>query len=160
VLAGGLAGLATAGLTACTGDDEPASPGRPHPDLLRAEAAVSRERRLVAAYDLAASRAPELAERLAPLRAEHLEHLAALGVTDLAAPATADPTADPTASPSPPPEPPPLPDDVGALLPALAELERGAAGEHAAVAVHCGRGLAVVLATAAASEASHPLALQ
>lgn len=164
---GVIGGLSALGLSGCTSDAGPQPPARPHPDVVRAEAAVVRERRLLAAYDLALGRAPDLAERLAPVRAEHVEHLAALGVTDLATPTaqpapdpTDDPTPEPTASASSPAGPPPLPDDVGALLPALADLERAAAAQHAAVAVHCGRGLAVVLACAAASEATHPLALQ
>ncbi|HVM28289.1 MAG TPA: hypothetical protein VM433_11560 [Mycobacteriales bacterium] len=167
VLTGGLALLAGGGLAGCTslpGRSEPDGPPAPHPDVVLADQAALRERRLIAAYDAVMQRAPELAERLAPLRAQHAEHLAALGVPALpapaAAPAAAAPTAEPTGPPTPAPvAPPPLPDDPAALLPALADLERRAATAHAGAAVRSGRGLAVVLASAAASEASHPLAL-
>jgi hypothetical protein len=168
----GLGGVAVPGCTG-PGDDEPAAPPAPDPDVVRADEAAVRERRLLAAYDLAMERAPDLTERLAPLRAEHAEHLAALGVPDVPAPvepvpdeAAPDPGAPEDAAPAddvPAPAPrvpaPPLPLDPAALLPALADLERKTAAVHAGAAVRSGRGLAVVLAAAAASEASHPLAL-
>ena len=145
---------------ACTsgGDGPDEAPG-PHPDVVLADEAAERERRLLAAYDSALALAPALAERLAPLRAEHAEHLSALGVPELPAPAPADPSAGAPASPDPAPTPPPLPADPPGLLTALADLERTTSTSHAGAAVRSGRGLAVVLASAAASEASHVVAL-
>jgi hypothetical protein len=194
VVATGLGASALAGCTLPGSDDPDAPPPPPHPDVVRADEAAARERRLIAAYDVALERAPELTERLAPLRAEHAEHLAALGVPDLPLPEAAPPQEPPDGppdappdaeqlapqdaeqpappdgtepgapepTPSPPPRvvPPPLPLDPALLLPALADLERAAATAHAGAAVRSGRGLAVVLASAAASEASHPVALQ
>lgn len=154
------AGLLTpVALTACTsvGDDPAAPAAAPHPDVVLADEAALREQRLLAAYDAAAALVPTLAERLLPLRAEHAEHLAALGVPELPAPAPADPSAAPTPVA---PTAPPLPADPPALLAALADLERSASTAHADACVRAGRGLAVVLASAAASEASHPVALR
>ena len=143
---------------ACTsGDGDPDEPPGPHPDVVLADEAAARERRLLAAYDAAAALVPALAERLVPVRAEHAEHLAALGVPELPSPAPADPTAAPTPVA---PTAPPLPADPPALLASLADLERSASTAHADACVRAGRGLAVVLASAAASEASHPVALQ
>jgi hypothetical protein len=156
VLRGGLLAVAVAAVAACD-DEGPREPAQPHPDVVLADEAAMRERELMAAYDAAAERAPDLAERLAPLRAQHAEHLAALSLPE---PPPADPTATPGATPSSAPVPGPvLPDDPAGLLSALAELERRAATEHAGTAVRAGRGLAVVLASAAASEASHVGAL-
>jgi hypothetical protein len=117
-----------------------------------ADAAAVRERSLLAAYDAAVALVPALAERLGPLRAEHAAHLAALAVPELP-----PPSSGPSASPSPAPQA--LPADPAGLLAALAGLERAAASAHADACVRAGRGLAVVLASAAASEASHPVAL-
>jgi hypothetical protein len=94
VLGGALAGLAAPALAACTGspggpDDAPEVPR----DVVAADRAVERERQLVAAYDAALVIAPALAERLLPLRADHEQHLAALGQPE------PDPTAAPTAGP-------------------------------------------------------------
>jgi hypothetical protein len=137
---------------ACTeAGSPPDRPFEPHPDVVLADAAAARERSLLAAYDAALGLAPALAERLAPLRAEHAEHLAALDVPQLPTPST-----EPSATPTPAPV---LPADPPALLVALAGLERSAATAHADACVRAGRGLAVVLASAAASEASHPVAL-
>jgi hypothetical protein len=177
-----VAGLGAAGLAGCTSERAPDPPPGPPRDVVLADAAALRERRLLAAYDLALARAPELAERLLPLRAHHVEHLAALGVPDGAQPDGAEPDgaqpdgAEPgvagdqgavpgaePASPSPTPTavlPPPLPEDPAGLLAALADLERRASAAHAAACLRSGRGLAVVLASAAAGEAAHPVALQ
>lgn len=152
----GLLGLAMPALAACTADGRPSPPPPPDPDVGRADEAAERERRLLAAYDAAVVLAPALADLLTPLRAEHAEHLAALGVAELPAP-TADPSAPPPVAVLPPP--PALPSDPAALRAALAELERATANVHGDAAVLAGRGLAVVLASLAASEASHPVAL-
>lgn len=166
VLLGALGGLAAPALSACTG----ASPFSPDPaptvppDVLAAERAGERERRLVAAYEVALLLAPQLAERLSPLRADHLVHLGALGLPVSPAPdPTVGPSADPTA-PAPPPAPvapaPSLPPEPEALLAALTELERRAATAHGRAAVLGGRGVGAVLASLAASEAAHVVALR
>jgi hypothetical protein len=162
VLTGALAGLLTPALTSCTDDAAvPAGPPPPDPDVVAADRAAVVERRLLAAYDAALVLAPELAERLLPLRADHVEHLAALGLPETPEPPPADPSAGPAATPSPAPAvpAPPLPAEPGALLAALAELERRASINHARGAVLHGRGVAAVLAPLSACEASHVVAL-
>jgi hypothetical protein len=177
VLGGALAGLAAPALAACTGLPlvDPAPPPVP-PDVLAADRAADRERRLLAAYDAALVIAPQLADRLLPVRGDHAAHLAALGLPETvatevdpgtappaepAADPAAEPTGDPAAAPAPPPEvrAPALPQDPTALLAALAELERRAATAHAGEAVRSGRGVGAVLASLSASEASHAAAL-
>jgi hypothetical protein len=172
VLGGALAGLAAPVLAACTPSNPfvPAPPAPVPPDVVAADRAAERERELLAAYDAAMLLAPQLADRLLPVRGEHAAHLAALGRPEVpavpAVPASpaGDPTAaaTPTASPSPAPPAvpaPPLPADPAALLVALAELERRAATAHGAAAVRAGLGVGAVLASVAASEASHVVAL-
>ena len=167
LLVGGAAAGGALLVAGCTEPDEPPGPPPPpHPDLVLADEAAARERRLLDAYDLALRRRPDLAGLLGPLRAEHAEHLAALDVPEPQAtttattpsPASAPPSPDGTATTSPPP-PPLLPDDPAAAVPALADLERSTAAAHAGAVVRAGRGLAVVLASAAASESSHAVAL-
>lgn len=145
LLGAALGGLAAPALTACTGSPfEPEPPAPVPPDVRAAERAAERERELLAAYDAALVLAPQLADRLLPLRGDHAAHLAALGLPE---------------QPPPPPEPPSLPQDPVALLAALADLERRTATAHASAAVLGGRGVAAVLASAAASESAHVVAL-
>ena len=164
LLLGGAAGGAAL-LTGCTGDDGPPEPPPPpHPDLVLADEAAARERTLLQAYDLALQQRPDLAPLLAPLRAEHAEHVTALDVPELETPAPTSPgaTAPPpgdTSTPATPPPPPLLPADPAAVPAALAELERSTAAAHSEAVLRAGRGLAVVLASAAASESSHAVAL-
>lgn len=158
------AGLAVPLLAACTEGPPPGPPPPPDPDLALHAAAVAREQALVDAYDTAVLAAPALAAKLAAVRAEHLAHLDALEAADPAPPATASPSASPTASPvdpAPPsaPAPPPAPADPATVLARLVAVEAEAATAHANGAVVASRELAVVLATLAASEASHGVAL-
>jgi hypothetical protein len=176
VLRGALVGLACP-LVACTGQPrEPAPPDPVPPDVVAVDRAADRERRLLAAYDAALLIAPQLAERLLPLRGEHAAHLDALGRPEAEQVAEPDPTAqsgraagsgqdveagqDAEPGPTPPAAPAPaLPPDPAALLAALADLERRAGIAHASAAVRGGRGVAAVLASLAASEAAHAVAL-
>lgn len=125
-------------LAACTSSPSPPSP-RPRPALvdpdvaLRA-AAVAREQQLIARYAGTSSPAA------LAIRAEHEQHLLALG----------GPVASPVASPIP---------AAAASVPQLVAAERAAAAAHAADALRASRGLAALLASLAASEASHPVAL-
>ena len=139
--------LASAGLalvTACTRGRRSGPPAAPDPDTVLTVAAVAREQALLARYDDVLSAAPALAGVLGPLRAEHAAHLVALGATDAAA-----------ASPAPTPAPSASPAAVQVLRQDLARLEREAAAGHASGAVAASRRLAPVLASLAASEASH-----
>jgi hypothetical protein len=126
---GGVALLPVAG---CTKDDEPVKPSTD--DVIRA-AAVERERALLALYAGATTPAA------LAVRADHEEHLAAL---------TQQSTPSPVASPSAGPVP---------TKAALVAAERAAAAADAAAALDASPGLAALLASLAASEASHPVAL-
>jgi hypothetical protein len=156
VLAGAAGVLLAPALGTCTGsEDRPAVDA----DIVSADRAALRERRLIAAYDAALLIAPQLADRLVPLRDGHVAHLGALGLPDTPD-TSAAPADDASAAPTRAPEPaPPLPSDPAALLAALAELERRAAAAHGNAAVLSGRGVGAVLATLAAAEASHAEAL-
>jgi hypothetical protein len=116
--------------------------GHTDPDAQIRELAVARERALIEQYRAAAaSSAAQVATRTAGLAEQHEQHLAALGAV---------PHATATASPAP------------LRVPTLAEL---AAAEHAAAAAHAGdalrasSSLAALLASLAASEASHAVVL-
>ncbi|MDX6198172.1 MAG: hypothetical protein QOJ79_1323 [Actinomycetota bacterium] len=126
-------------LAACT--DEPAQPARIDPDVALRAAAVARERALVDAYRAAAgSSSSAVAARTAGLAEEHEQHLAALRAPSPSASTSSAPAAVPT-------------------LTQLLVAERAAAGAHAAAAVRASRDLATVLASLAASEASHAVVL-
>jgi hypothetical protein len=128
-------------VAACTRNGPRPAPVDPDDALRRA--AVARERALVESYQAAAaSSSSAVAAAIGPMVAEHTQHLATLGA------------GSPAPSPSSPPTAP--------LVPTLAQLaaaERAAAAEHAADALRASRPLAAVLASLAASEASHPVAL-
>jgi hypothetical protein len=111
------------------------------PDVAVRAAAVAREVELLSAYDEAlAAAAPGASAELAAVRADHEAHLAALGAPS--------PAASPSASAQ-----------VPASPGALAARERSAAAAHAADALRASRPLAALLASMAASEASHLVAL-
>jgi len=172
VLTSGLAAL----LSACTTAPRPRrSPAAPDPDLALTDAAVARERLLLAAYDAVLATTPALAAQLGPLRADHLVHLAALGASPkppLAAPGTHSlassgapvpgaPVPGAPAARAPHPHVPAARGAKGARTAAeLPGLERRAAAAHAAAAVTCSRRLAPVLASLAASESSHEVVLR
>src|SRR4051794_5717796 len=121
------------GTAACTHPAE--QPAVVDPDVALRAAAVARELDLLAAYDGVVGAPPARAAQLAAVRAEHAAHLVALG--------TASPT--PSATPSTTP----------VTVTELAARERAAAAAHAADALGASRQLAAVLASLAASEASH-----
>lgn len=134
-----LLGLAAATpLAACTRQDGP--PPLPDPDVALRAAAIEREHGLLARYDAALVALPDLALRLAPVRAEHAEHLAAL--------LGAEPSTAPPARSAPP-----------ATLADLVAAEREAGIAHARAALEASRALAALLASLSASETSHPVVL-
>lgn len=110
-------------------------PATEDPDVALRAAATVREQALIAAYRSAATASSAVAAVLA----DHEEHLRVLG--------SASPT--PSAAPA------------GAPVPAgrLAAQERQAAAAHAAAALDASPSLAALLASLAASEASHAVAL-
>ena len=156
-------------LVACrTADVPPVPPApdpAPDPDVALLQAALDRELSLMQRYDdaLAATSGPaasrpagsRLAASLAALRAEHAVHVAALGAFPTPAGTAPDPItprASATRRLSATGRP-------GSVLAALAEQERLVSGAHARDALVASRELAAVLATLAASEASHVVAL-
>ncbi len=158
VLSAGAFGLAAA----CTSPRRPGAvrPARPDPDIALTAAAVDRERALLAAYDAALAATPALAGRLAPLRAEHAEHLAGLGAGPSPGLGAGLSPGTPTASPATAAAPPRGPGGgAGQARSSLATAEHAAAAAHAAATVTASARLAAVLASLAASEASHQVAL-
>ena len=140
LLAGALAATG-----ACTSSKDP-RPAPVDPDDAVVAAAAAREHALVAAYDAALRDHPALSALLTPLREEHLQHLTAL----LPGAPAASPSATTAA----------VRDRPERRRAALKALEAGAAREHGAAALAArSRSLAQVLATLAASEASHGVVL-
>jgi hypothetical protein len=117
------------------------------PDVALRAAAVARERALLAAYD-AAPRGARLGA-LAAVRADHEAHLAALAAP---VPGPSTPVPSPTTTAAPPAATP-------VTIGELAAHERATAAAHATDALRASRPLAAVLASLAASEASHAVAL-
>ena len=143
-------------LTACTRTDssDPLPPDEDvdasvDPDGQVRAAALTRERALLAAYDAALLAPTSSAGLLRRLRAEHAEHLAALGDDPAASPA---PSGSPAASATPSPS-------RARGLTALRAAERSAARGHARDALGASRQLAPLLASLAAAETSHLEAL-
>ena len=118
-------------------------PVRVDPDVAIRAAAIARERDLLARYAGVGDVPPSVARRLAGIRAEHEQHLAALV----------------------PPAPSPGASALGPAVIATASTrelvtaERLAAAGHAAAALAASRPLAVLLASLAGSEASHAVVL-
>ena len=154
VLLGVPAAAGLAALASCTsGWDKPVAPAPVNPDVaLRAEA-VLREQTLIRAYDTALLAAPALGERLRTLRAEHLTHLTALGAPPESSPTSPTPLVTPGASTT------ATASQLAAALMGLRSAERAAGAGHTAALRTASVELAVVLATLAASEASHEVAL-
>lgn len=97
----GLAGLTALALVGgCTSGDDGDSSGatpEPDPDLELLARAIGEKQDLLAAYDAATARHPQLTERLRPFRADHEAHLAALTTARPDAPIAApSPSASPT----------------------------------------------------------------
>jgi hypothetical protein len=120
----------------CT-DDKPSRRSVDSPDVALRQAAIARERALIAHYRSAA--APSTV--LAAVAADHEAHLRALGAGP----------AEPSTSPA--------PSGAPTTPAALATEERRAAAAHAAAALDASPSLAALLASLAACEASHVVAL-
>ena len=124
------------------------------PDVGVLQYAIATEQALIARYHAALAGSPGLAGNLGPLLAQHREHLARL-TSMLIAPATARATPRPSASAT-----------AGAALPRAATLAALEAAETDAASSLVRRlalappALAQLLASIAASEASHALLLR
>ena len=153
-----LAVVVAGAAAACTGSSDrpaPSAGASPSPtpvdpdDALRA-AAAGREQWLLQAYDAVLAGLPELAPRLGPLRAHHVEHLRALQQPD------ASPSPSASASPAPPVA---APTTAEAALRSLVAAERTAGAQHGADCLAASRGLAGLLGALSASELTHAAAL-
>ena len=145
----------------CTAAPAPA-PAAVDPDDALRSAATARERVLLEAYDAALLAAPSLAARLAPVRAEHAEHLAALtGPAPSGPPGTSTPGSTPDGAAPVPATPaiPATPATPAVVLAGLVRAEQAAAAGHAGGVVAASRPLAALLAVLAASESSHLVVL-
>jgi hypothetical protein len=154
---GAAAGCRAADRPAPGGSSAPTSspaPAAPSPDPLTA--LLDAEQQLLAGYDRTARAHPGLAGRLAPLRADHAEHAAALGRT-LAGTLAKPPVGTATGSPS--PEPAPVPVSMAAALAELRAAEGVAATTLARAAETAPADRAALLASIAACEASHRVLL-
>jgi hypothetical protein len=148
------AGLATGALSGCSvfGGGKPAQPTiSPSPELasLARERALSSERSLLAAYDATIARHPALASQLAPMRADHADHLDALQPESASGSPVPEPTGESTV------EPPEVPADPKAALGVLVSAEREAAAERVADIGPLPARLAQLLASIGGSEAMH-----
>lgn len=148
----------------CTGDEGPDSPGadggEPDPDLDLLARAIGEKQALLDDYAAATARHAQLTDRLAPMRADHEAHLAALTGfrPDVPAPAAA-PSAAPSASAS--PTAPAVADDRARAVEDLAAAEQRAANRRIG---QCGTArdpkLARLLASIGGSEAAHTAVLR
>ncbi len=144
-----LSGVLTVTTAACTSGSEPAVPPSPDPDIALRDAALARERTLLAAYDAALVAHPSLRADLAPLRADHAIHLDRLTGPQPSTPATSSEPTPPAAAATTP----------AAQRATLRALERSAQAAHRDGAITASQVLAPVLASLAACEASHAVVL-
>ncbi len=169
------AATATSGSTtapAATGPPTPSvhgSPAAPTKAELAVKRAAAAEQALLLAYDTAVGQHPELADRLAPVRADHAAHLVALtpGAPTASASASASPSVSPgLAEPTSPGSsgPPPVGSSTNAssaasdqlvVLAGLVSLERQAAAARLDDLAATSGSLAMVLASIGGCEAAH-----
>ncbi|GAC1332748.1 MAG: hypothetical protein NVSMB13_21500 [Mycobacteriales bacterium] len=131
---------------------ESAPAPRPEPDAGPVEAARADEQMLLALYDATLAAYPVLAGQLTPLREHHQRHLQALP-PPRPLPSAVAPAASPTPAPA-----VGRPDPAAAIR-VLIDAENAAATRRATDCLAVARPLAGLLASLAASEASHAVAL-
>jgi hypothetical protein len=127
---------------------------KPAPDVAVLRGAIGTEQALIARYTSAMAGSPGLAATLGPLLAQHREHLARL-TSMLIEPASPSATPRPSASPSRTPG-----SGSAATLAALEAAETDAASSLAGRLALAPPAMAQLLASIAASEASHALLLR
>jgi hypothetical protein len=129
------------------------TPPTPAPEVAVLTGAIAAERALIARYQAVLGRLPTLAATMNPLLAEHHAHLAAL--TARLVPGAARPSPTPTASQA----PPAVPGSTTAATAGLGAAEQAAAGRLLGHLVQVSPPLAQLLASIAASEATHAAVL-
>lgn len=151
------AALAVLATASCGAPDPFAGPPPPSPEVRALQAAITAERALIAAYSRVLAAHPALSGSLKPLLSQHEDHLGQLRGR-LVEPAHA--AASPSASPRPQSAPGQrLPATAGGAVTILGNMEHSAAaaGVHRLARVR--PSLAQLLASIAASEATHAAAL-
>jgi hypothetical protein len=157
VLAATVASLPLLAVTGCKGVGALAAPPRQQPDVAVLRAAIAAEELMIARYDAVIARSASLAAGLRPLRAEHRLHLAELrsrlivppgspAGTAAQSPAAARPAAPRQGSPA-------------AAISFLQGAERAAAADLLRHLGAASPSLAQLMASIAASEATHVAAL-
>lgn len=160
VLAAAAASLPLLAVAGCKGIGALATPPRPAPDVALLRAAIAAEELMIARYDAVIARSPGLAAGLRPLRAEHRLHLAEFrsrliappgsAAASAASPAPASSGASPGASGAP---------ARTAAISFLQGAERVAAADLLRRLTVVSPSLAQLMASVAASEATHVAAL-
>ncbi len=141
-------------VTACRGVQVLGAPPPAAPDITQLRSAIAAERLMIHRYGLAHTRVsghPAAAGRLAALLTEHQQHLALLQAR-LVVPAGSATAAAPDGAPA---AIRPLPDDLDGALAALAAEEQAAAQRLGRQLQVMPPSLAQLLASIAASEATH-----
>ncbi|MCP9209389.1 hypothetical protein NMK44_20215 [Streptomyces sp. NEAU-Y11] len=158
-MGGGALGAAAL-LSGCSDDTRPRRDTAEGVSVAKLRATGARESTaLLARYDATADAHPDLAERLAPLRAETARHAAAFRGhgRSSSADGSATPSASPPASASARrrERPPAVPEDRKRALAVLAQAERHTADARTTALVTAPPELARLLASVAASGAAH-----
>lgn len=149
------AGLPLLAVSGCKGVGALAAPPRPAPDVAVLRSAIAAEEVMIARYDAVMTRSASLAARLRPLRGEHRLHLAQLRSRLIVPPASAA-----AASPSPSPAGPgSVPAGSAAAISYLQAAEHAAAVTLLRQLAAVSPSLAQLMASVAASEATHVTAL-
>jgi hypothetical protein len=161
VLAATAASLPLLALSGCKGVGALATPPRPAPDVAVLKAAIAAEEVMIARYDAVITRSARLAGSLRPLRAEHQSHLVQLRSRLIVPPGSAAASPSPSSSRSgrAPAGPGREPAGAAAAISYLQAAERHATSAllHQLIAVS--PSLAQLMASVAASEATHVAAL-
>jgi hypothetical protein len=164
------AALPLLAVSGCKGVGALATPPRPAPDVAVLRSAIAAEEVMIARYDAVMTRSASLAARLRPLRGEHRLHLAQLRSRLIVPPASAA-AASPSPSPSgqpqagqpqagqPPAGPGSGPAGSAAAISYLQAAEHAAAATLLRQLAAVSPSLAQLMASVAASEATHVTAL-
>jgi hypothetical protein len=145
-----------AAVASCGVPNPLAGPAGPSPDVRTLRASISTEQSLVDAYRSALGAHPGLTASLRPFLSQHEDHLNQLQSRLIVPPhVAASPPASPSASA--PASPPPA--SASAALAVLGDAERSAAAAQLRRLANVTPSLAQLLASIAASEATHAVAL-
>jgi hypothetical protein len=155
-----VAGLPLLAISGCKGVGALATPPKPAPDVAVLRSAIAAEEVMIARYDAVMTASASLSGRLRPLRAEHRLHLAQLRSRLIVPPASAA-AAAPSPSPSgqSPAGPGSVPAGPAAAISYLQAAEHAAATTLLRQLAAVSPSLAQLMASVAASEATHVAAL-